>query len=281
VAFERSAAARSGAFAQEGALDRVPGYPLGAMPWRQLLSIWIADSVVHTWIWLGRISLIGIDEPEIALHPAAAGVLFDALTEASERVQVLVTSQSPDLLDRDDLDVSDVARQSTVDLRVPAPAKVHRGRLVAECGIERAVSAAAQRGGVAAGGVLVLLDADDDCPAELGPRNAGTCAGSAAGRPGSVVLANREFEAWCVHCRWATGAAHTDGSRLATRGDSLDHPVISTAGLMRCIWIRFTSCSVSSGRAPRRLCRAAVPGGASAARWCRASPGPQAPRSGQ
>jgi predicted ATPase len=33
----------------------------------------------------GRIALIGIEEPEIALHPAAAGVLFDALTEASER----------------------------------------------------------------------------------------------------------------------------------------------------------------------------------------------------
>jgi len=54
----------------------------------------------------GRISLVGIEEPEGALHPAAAGVLFDALTEASEQVQVLVTSQSADLLDRDDLDPS-------------------------------------------------------------------------------------------------------------------------------------------------------------------------------
>jgi len=63
----------------------------------------------------GRISLVGIEEPEIALHPAAAGVLFDALTEASERVQVLVTSQSPDLLDRDDLDVSDVRAVSMQD----------------------------------------------------------------------------------------------------------------------------------------------------------------------
>ena len=54
----------------------------------------------------GRISLVGIEEPEVALHPAAAGVLFDALTEASEQVQVLVTSQSADLLDRDDLDPS-------------------------------------------------------------------------------------------------------------------------------------------------------------------------------
>ncbi len=54
----------------------------------------------------GRVSLVGIEEPEIALHPAAAGVLFDALTEASEHVQVLATTQSADLLDRDDLDVS-------------------------------------------------------------------------------------------------------------------------------------------------------------------------------
>jgi predicted ATPase len=54
----------------------------------------------------GRIALVGIEEPEIALHPAAAAVLFDALTEASEYVQVLATSQSSDLLDRDDLDPS-------------------------------------------------------------------------------------------------------------------------------------------------------------------------------
>lgn len=45
------------------------------------------------------ISLIGIEEPEIALHPGAAGILFDSLREASQRVQVLVTSHSADLLD--------------------------------------------------------------------------------------------------------------------------------------------------------------------------------------
>ena len=31
----------------------------------------------------GQLPLIGIEEPEIALHPAAAGVLFDALAEAT------------------------------------------------------------------------------------------------------------------------------------------------------------------------------------------------------
>jgi predicted ATPase len=53
----------------------------------------------------GRLPLVGIEEPETALHPGAAGVLFDTLTEASEHVQVIVTSQSSDLLDREDLDV--------------------------------------------------------------------------------------------------------------------------------------------------------------------------------
>ncbi|HUT92542.1 MAG TPA: AAA family ATPase [Thermoguttaceae bacterium] len=50
------------------------------------------------------IPLVGIEEPESALHPAAAGVLFDALHEASHFTQVLVTTHSPDLLDIPDLD---------------------------------------------------------------------------------------------------------------------------------------------------------------------------------
>lgn len=45
------------------------------------------------------LSPIGIEEPESALHPAAAGLLLDALRDASSRRQVLVTSHSPDLLD--------------------------------------------------------------------------------------------------------------------------------------------------------------------------------------
>lgn len=44
--------------------------------------------------------LVGLEEPETALHPAAAEVLLDSLREASESRQVLVTSHSPDLLDR-------------------------------------------------------------------------------------------------------------------------------------------------------------------------------------
>ena len=47
--------------------------------------------------------LVGIEEPEIALHPAAAGVLIDGLRDAAEHAQVLVTSHSPDLLDDDEI----------------------------------------------------------------------------------------------------------------------------------------------------------------------------------
>jgi predicted ATPase len=56
----------------------------------------------------GRLPLLGIEEPESALHPAAAGALFDALTEAAEHVQIIAASQSADLLDREDFDVSTI-----------------------------------------------------------------------------------------------------------------------------------------------------------------------------
>ncbi|MCX7014471.1 MAG: AAA family ATPase [Candidatus Sumerlaeota bacterium] len=46
-----------------------------------------------------RVPLVGIEEPEVAVHPGAAGVLRDALRVASANTQVLVTSHSPDLLD--------------------------------------------------------------------------------------------------------------------------------------------------------------------------------------
>lgn len=54
---------------------------------------------------LSRVPLVGIEEPEAALHPGAAGVLRDGLKAASRHTQVLVTSHSPDLLD--DKSISD------------------------------------------------------------------------------------------------------------------------------------------------------------------------------
>ncbi len=50
------------------------------------------------------VSLVGIEEPETALHPAAAGALMDALQEAALETQIIITSHSPDLLDQADLE---------------------------------------------------------------------------------------------------------------------------------------------------------------------------------
>ncbi len=44
-------------------------------------------------------SLVGIEEPETALHPAASAALREALVRAARDTQVIVTSHSPDLLD--------------------------------------------------------------------------------------------------------------------------------------------------------------------------------------
>jgi len=47
----------------------------------------------------GRVPLIGIEEPEGTVHPAAAAVLMDAIIEASKTRQILLTTHSPELLD--------------------------------------------------------------------------------------------------------------------------------------------------------------------------------------
>jgi predicted ATPase len=52
-----------------------------------------------------RVPLVGIEEPETAVHSGAAGALRDALQVAAHQTQVIVTSHSPDLLD--DKDVKD------------------------------------------------------------------------------------------------------------------------------------------------------------------------------
>lgn len=61
----------------------------------------------------GKVPFVGIEEPEIAVHPGAAGVLRDGLRLASETTQIAVTSHSPDLLD--DKDISDAAILAVVN----------------------------------------------------------------------------------------------------------------------------------------------------------------------
>jgi predicted ATPase len=50
------------------------------------------------------VALVGIEEPETALHAGAAGALMDALREAANHTQVIVTTHSPDLLNEVNID---------------------------------------------------------------------------------------------------------------------------------------------------------------------------------
>ena len=45
-------------------------------------------------------TLVGFEEPELAVHVGALGILADTLNEAQERSQIVVTTHSADLLDR-------------------------------------------------------------------------------------------------------------------------------------------------------------------------------------
>ena len=45
-------------------------------------------------------NLIALEEPENALHPGALAVLSDVIYEASRRNQIIITTQSPDLISR-------------------------------------------------------------------------------------------------------------------------------------------------------------------------------------
>lgn len=86
----------------------------------------------------------------------------------------------------------------TVKLEVLQPIRRSRGRLVNrpdEHELERAVELAALKARPR-GGVFVLLDSDDDCPAELAPRLLARAAAAGMGLTVSVILPQREFEGW-------------------------------------------------------------------------------------
>ncbi|GIH70075.1 DUF4276 family protein [Sphaerimonospora thailandensis] len=87
----------------------------------------------------------------------------------------------------------EIAPELWVD--VPEPRRVGRDSLLTARGIESAVDQVVSNiEGVT--GVLVLLDADDDCPANLGPALQARTRAARPDVPSAVVLANREFEAW-------------------------------------------------------------------------------------
>ena len=82
-----------------------------------------------------------------------------------------------------------------IALEVPRPIRVKRHQILKAEEMERAIALAAGRAGPN-GGILVLLDADDDCPAELASGLLHRARQSRSDRPIRVVLAKVEYESW-------------------------------------------------------------------------------------
>src|SRR5262249_41595614 len=81
------------------------------------------------------------------------------------------------------------------DIEICKPNRISRSSLGTAAGIVSAVHQAAYRV-TGAGGVLVLFDADDDCPKELVEQLLAPARGARPDKTTALVVANREYEGW-------------------------------------------------------------------------------------
>ena len=79
-------------------------------------------------------------------------------------------------------------------IQIAAPHRRPRSCLVNRDTLQNAIRVAALAQDCA--GILVLFDADDDCPMELAPDLEQWARAAAGATPCSIVMANREYEAW-------------------------------------------------------------------------------------
>ena len=104
----------------------------------------------------------------------------------------------------------------------PHPIRVSRDKVIKPGELERAVTLAARniRG---QGAIFILLDSDDDCPAQLGPALLYRALQVRSDLPIAVVLAKHEFEAWFL------AAAESLQGQRGLRNDLL--PPINPEGI--------------------------------------------------
>ena len=78
---------------------------------------------------------------------------------------------------------------------IERPIRAPRNLIVKTNELERRVELAAQRIG-GQGAIFIILDSDDECPAELGPAPLHRASQARSDLPIAVVIAKNEFEAW-------------------------------------------------------------------------------------
>ena len=85
--------------------------------------------------------------------------------------------------------------QPELEVITPRPIRVPRNQVVKTGELERAVELAA-RNIRNQGAIFIILDSDNDCPAQLGPELLCRALEVRSDLPIAVVLAKREFESW-------------------------------------------------------------------------------------
>ena len=110
-----------------------------------------------------------------------------------------------------------LADAAGVAVEIGRPVRIKRTLMTHRAELERAVNLVAAQVG-ADGAIVLVLDADDDCPAEIGPRLLKAISQIRSDRKSAVIVANREFEAWFL-----AGASSLRGKR-GLPPDLGDHP---------------------------------------------------------
>jgi hypothetical protein len=103
------------------------------------------------------------------------------------------------------------------ELTIGRPVRQSRGSLLKSDGIERAVQLAVIEAGTD-GAVVVLIDSEGDCPAELAPALLARARSARNDIRIAVILAHQEFEAWFL-----ASASSLRGLRRLSQ-DIDDHP---------------------------------------------------------
>lgn len=88
-----------------------------------------------------------------------------------------------------------LAERERYEIKIVKPVRVGRYKVVRPGELERACELARRRP-EGCNAILLLLDADDDCPKEIAPDLLRRAISASAGLPAAVVLAKTEFEAW-------------------------------------------------------------------------------------
>ena len=78
---------------------------------------------------------------------------------------------------------------------IPRPTRVSRNKILEEGELEKRVEITSTSID-GQGAIFIILDSDDDCPAQLGPELLRRAVQARSDLPIAVVLAKREFEAW-------------------------------------------------------------------------------------